>query len=50
MILDTLHFCMFSIDTKQALDAKALNVFTDLLKHESAFIRSKAARNIFDIT
>lgn len=50
MILDTLHFCMFSVDTQQALDAKALPVFTDLLKHQTPSIRSKAARDIFDIT
>jgi hypothetical protein len=37
------------VDTKQALDAKALSVYTDLLKHSSTSIRSKAARDIFDI-
>jgi hypothetical protein len=47
--LDTLHFCM-QVDTQQALDAKAIPVFTDLLEHLSASIRTKAARNIFDIT
>ena len=50
LILDTLHFCMFSVDTQQALDAKALTVFTDLLKSPQVSIRTKAARNVFDIT
>lgn len=49
MILDTLHFCM-QVDTTQALQAKAMGVFTDLLKHESKVIRAKAARDIFDLT
>lgn len=48
LILDTLHFCM-QVDTKQALDSKALAVFTNLLKHNSSLIRSKAARDVFDI-
>jgi len=37
------------VDTKQALDAKAMGVFTSLLKHASSSIRSKAARDIFDL-
>lgn len=49
IILDTLHFCMQN-DTKQALDAKAMGVFTTLLKHASHSIRGKAARDIFDLS
>ena len=48
MILDTLHFCM-QVDTQQALESKAMIVFTDLLKHSDPTIRSKAARDIFDL-
>jgi hypothetical protein len=48
LILDTLHFCM-QIETKQALDAKAMVIFTKLLEHTSNSIRSKAARDIFDL-
>jgi hypothetical protein len=48
IILDTLHFCMF-VDTKQALDARAMGVFTELLNHASPVIKSKAARDIFDL-
>lgn len=49
LILDTLHFCM-QVDTEQALAAKAMAVFTDLLKHTSKEIRAKAARDIFDLS
>ena len=49
LILDTLHFCM-QLDTIQALEAKAMDVFTNLLKHESQTIRAKAARDIFDLS
>lgn len=38
------------VDTQQALDAKAMQAFTDLLKHKSVSIRSKAARDIFDLS
>ena len=48
LILDTLHFCM-QVDTQQALDAKAMGVFTSLLKHATPSIRAKAARDIFDL-
>lgn len=48
LILDTLHFCM-QINTTQALEAKALAEFTSHLKDSSAEIRSKSARDIFDI-
>lgn len=48
LILDTLHFCL-QADTQQALDAKAMEVFTDLLKHVNESIRTKAARDIFDL-
>ena len=37
------------VDTKQALDAKAMGVFTSLLKHAIPAIRAKAARDIFDL-
>lgn len=49
LILDTLHFCM-QVDTEQALEAKAMSVFTELLKHTSEHIRAKAARDIFDLS
>jgi hypothetical protein len=37
------------VDTRQALESKALPVFTNLLKHSSTIIKAKAARDIFDI-
>lgn len=37
------------VDTEQALDAKAMSVFTDLLMHKSEAIRAMAARDIFDL-
>lgn len=37
------------VDTEQALVAKAMSVFTNLLKHKSEKIRAKAARDIFDL-
>lgn len=49
LILDTLHFCM-QVDTQQALDAKAMSVFTELLMHKSEAIRAMAARDIFDLS
>lgn len=49
LILDTLHFCM-QVDTNQALEAKAMEIFTNLLKHDSETIRAKAARDIFDLS
>lgn len=49
LILDTLHFCM-RVDTTAALANKAMEVFTELLKHKSAVIRSKAARDIMDLS
>jgi len=49
IILDTLHFCM-KVDTKQALEAKAMSVFTDLLISKSAGIKAKTACDIFDLS
>lgn len=49
LILDTLHFCL-QIDTQQALDAKAMEVFTELLNHPNESIKAKSACAIFDIT
>lgn len=48
IILDTLHFCMM-VETQQALDAKAMGVFTDLLNNKSKSIKAKTARDIFDL-
>ncbi|XP_077986601.1 radial spoke head 14 homolog [Glandiceps talaboti] len=48
-ILDTLHFCM-RVEQLQALQSGAMEVFTDLLKHESKVIRAKAARDIMDLS
>lgn len=48
IILETLHFCM-KIDTQQALDAKAMSVFTELLHSKSADIKARAAADIFDL-
>lgn len=47
--MDTLHFCL-QVDTKQALEAKAMEVFTELLKHINESIKCKAARDIFDLS
>ena len=47
-ILDTLHFCM-RLDQVQALIAGAMEVFTELLLHNSPIIRAKAARDIMDL-
>lgn len=49
LVLDTLHFCMQN-DTHQALEAKAMAVFSSLLKHNLPTIRAKAARDIFDLS
>lgn len=48
LILDTLHFCMFE-ETQSALDSDAMEVFTELLSHQSSSIRAKAARDIMDL-
>jgi hypothetical protein len=48
IILDTLHFCMM-IETQQALDAKAMVVFTDLLSNKAKSIKAKTARDVFDL-
>lgn len=49
LILDTLHFCM-RVDTDHALDAGAMEVYTDLLTHPIDTIRAKAARDIMDLS
>ncbi|KAK3774330.1 hypothetical protein RRG08_056377 [Elysia crispata] len=49
LILDTLHFCMRE-DTDSALEAKAMEAFTMLLKHDLPVIRAKAARDIMDLS
>ncbi len=48
LILDTLHFCM-AVDTSAALSNQAMEVFTQLLEHNSPEIRAKAARDIMDL-
>lgn len=48
IILDALHFC-FKVHVQDALDNQAMVIFADCLKHESAVIRYKAARNIMDL-
>ncbi|XP_071956250.1 radial spoke head 14 homolog [Antedon mediterranea] len=48
-ILDTLHFCM-RLEQIQALIAGGMEVFTELLKHQSPVIRAKAARDIMDLS
>ncbi|XP_041459828.1 radial spoke head 14 homolog [Lytechinus variegatus] len=48
-ILDTLHFCM-RLDQVQALIAGAMEVFTELLLHNSPIIRAKAARDVMDLS
>lgn len=49
IILDTLHFCM-KINTAEALKSNAMEIFTHLLHHENTNIRSKAARDIMDLS
>ncbi|XP_050407994.1 radial spoke head 14 homolog [Patella vulgata] len=49
LILDTLHYCM-RVDTSKALASDAMKTFTSLLKHEIPVIRSKAARDIMDLS
>lgn len=49
IILDTLHFCM-KINTSEALSNNAMEVFTSLLVHKDVSIRSKAARDIMDLS
>ena len=49
LILDTLHFCLM-VDTEQALKARGMEIFTDLLTHELDVIRGKAARDIMDLS
>lgn len=49
LVLDTLHYCM-KVDTSQALEAGAMEVFTMLLAHGVWEIRGKAARDIMDLS
>ena len=49
LILDSLHFCM-RVSTTDALASDAMQVFTDLLSHDSSVIRGKAARDIMDLS
>ncbi|XP_035690918.1 radial spoke head 14 homolog [Branchiostoma floridae] len=49
LILDTLHFCL-RVETMHALVAGAMEVFTELLGHNQAIIRAKAARDIMDLS
>ncbi|XP_065072284.1 radial spoke head 14 homolog [Rhopilema esculentum] len=49
VILDTLHFCM-KVNTDQALSSNAMEAFTKLLSHTNANLRSKAARDIMDLS
>lgn len=49
LILDTLHYCM-TIETLSALESGAMESFTKLLSHISASIRSKAARDVMDLS
>ncbi|CAH1787094.1 unnamed protein product [Owenia fusiformis] len=49
LILDTLHFCM-RVDTTNALNANAMQVYTDLLAHELTSVRAKTARDIMDLS
>lgn len=48
LILETLHFCLM-INMEDALNSGAMEVFTQLLVHESPVIRAKAARDIKDL-
>lgn len=49
LILDTLHFVM-KVDLRDALDNQAMEVLTSLLSHDVVVIRSKAARDILDLS
>ena len=49
LILDNLHFCM-NVSTGDALASNAMEVFTELLKHQFDVIRGKAARDIMDLS
>lgn len=49
LILDTLHYCL-KIETGKALLAEAMEVFTQLLKHDSDIIRAKASRDIMHLS
>lgn len=49
LILDTLHFCM-KMNTEDALNGGAMEVFTTLLKHKSAKIRASAAKDIMGLS
>ena len=49
LVLDTLHFCMW-VDTEDALGANAMDVFTSLLGHLKPSVRTKAARDIGDLS
>ena len=48
LILETLHFCMM-VSTEDALNSGAMEVFTQLLVHETPAIRGMAARDIKDL-
>ena len=48
LILDTLHYCM-RVDTEKALEAGAMEVFTQHLTNPLKDIRAKAARDIMDL-
>lgn len=37
------------VETKAALESNAMEVYTELLSHESMAIRAKAARDIMDL-
>lgn len=48
-ILDTLHFCLL-VSTDDALAHEGMEVFTELLSHQSPSLRAKAARDIMDLS
>ena len=48
LILDNLHYCMH-VSTEDALASQGMEVFTNLLRHDSEVIRAKAARDIMDL-
>ncbi|XP_028393946.1 radial spoke head 14 homolog [Dendronephthya gigantea] len=49
VVLDTLHGCM-RVNTEDALKSKGMEVFVGLLSHELPAIRSKASRDIMDLS
>lgn len=48
-ILDTLHFCLL-VSTEDALAHEGMEVFTELLSHDTPSLRAKAARDIMDLS